>query len=83
MRRTRGFDFTNGLVARLQDSTGVMTALTKEATFAFGAAFLPEQKAFGCPTGGSGLVMLAGPHKERKDAAFEFDRFAAKPENVA
>ncbi|MFC6016142.1 ABC transporter substrate-binding protein [Plantactinospora solaniradicis] len=76
-------DFTNGLIATLQDSTGVMTTLTKEAKFAFGAAFLPEQKAFGCPTGGGGLAMLAGPPKERKEAAFEFIRFAARPENVA
>ncbi|WP_256481922.1 extracellular solute-binding protein [Micromonospora sp. RHAY321] len=28
------------------------------------------------------MAMLAGPPK-RKDAAFEFVRFAAKPENVA
>jgi sn-glycerol 3-phosphate transport system substrate-binding protein len=76
-------DFTNGLIATLQDSTGVLTSLTKEAKFAFGASFVPEQKAFGCPTGGGGLAVLAGAAKERKQAAFEFIRFAAKPENSA
>jgi sn-glycerol 3-phosphate transport system substrate-binding protein len=44
---------------------------------------LPEQRKFGCPTGGAGLAILAAAPSERKRAAFEFIRFAARPENVA
>jgi sn-glycerol 3-phosphate transport system substrate-binding protein len=83
MAKSPRLDFANGLIATLQESTGAMGALLREAKFEFGAAFVPEQKAFGCPTGGGGLAVLAGPPKERKEAAFEFIRFAAKPENAA
>ena len=48
-----------------------------------GAAVLPEERRFGCPTGGVGLAILAAAPDERKRAAFEFIRFAARPENVA
>jgi sn-glycerol 3-phosphate transport system substrate-binding protein len=82
MAKSPRVDFTNSLIATLQDSTGVLAALDKEAKFSYGAAFIPEQEAFGCPTGGGGLAVLAGPPKERKQAAFEFIRFAAKPENA-
>jgi sn-glycerol 3-phosphate transport system substrate-binding protein len=44
---------------------------------------LPEQSNFGCPTGGAGLSILAAAPDERKQAAFEFIKFAARPENVA
>lgn len=82
MAKSPRLDFTNGLIATVCESTGALTGITKEAKFAVGAAFLPEQKAFGCPTGGGGISMLAGASKERKEGAFEFLKFAAKPENA-
>jgi sn-glycerol 3-phosphate transport system substrate-binding protein len=44
---------------------------------------LPEQREFGCPTGGAGLAILAAAPDDRKQAAFEFIKFAAQPENIA
>ena len=75
-------DFVNGLIATTQESTGSLTGLLKDAKFQVGTAFLPEQKAFGCPTGGGGIAIMAGAAKERKQAAFEFIKWAAKPENA-
>jgi sn-glycerol 3-phosphate transport system substrate-binding protein len=48
-----------------------------------GAAFVPQQTQFGCPTGGGGLSIMGGAPKERQEAAFQFIKFAAKPENAA
>lgn len=83
MAKSPKVDFANGLIATLQESTGVLGGLLKDAKFEIGTAFLPEQVQFGCPTGGGGMSMLAGIPKERQKAAFEFVRFAAKPENAA
>lgn len=83
MAKSPRLDFVNGLVATLQESTGTLTGLLKDAKFEVGAAFVPEQKQFGCPTGGGGLSIMAGIPKERKEAAFEFIKFAAQPENAA
>jgi sn-glycerol 3-phosphate transport system substrate-binding protein len=83
MAKSPKLDFTNGLVATLQESTGTLTGLLKDAKFEVGAAFVPEQKQFGCPTGGGGLSILAGVPKERKEAAFEFIKWAAQAENAA
>lgn len=83
MAKSPKVDFANGLIATLQESTGTLGGLLKDAKFEVGAAFVPEQKKFGCPTGGGGLSLLAGVPKDRKDAAFEFVKFAAQAENAA
>lgn len=75
-------DFVNGQAATTEGSTGSMGQLTDSASFEFGAAFLPEQKAFGCPTGGAGLSIMSAAPDENKRAAFEFIKFAARPENA-
>ncbi|CAA9433233.1 MAG: Glycerol-3-phosphate ABC transporter, substrate-binding protein UgpB [uncultured Rubrobacteraceae bacterium] len=76
-------DFANGLAATTLASTGGLGGITDSAQFEVGTAMLPEQRNFGCPTGGAGLGILAAAPDERKQAAFEFIKFAARPENVA
>ena len=76
-------DFANGLAATTMESTGGLGGITDSAQFEVGTAMLPEQREFGCPTGGSGLAILAAAPDDRKQAAFEFIKFAARPENVA
>jgi sn-glycerol 3-phosphate transport system substrate-binding protein len=75
-------DFLNGLTATMIGSTGGLTRFVKEATFDWGTAFLPEGPAgFGCPTGGSGMAVMAA--SEKQDAAFKFVAFGSTPENTA
>ena len=76
-------DFTNGLAATTLESTGGLGGITSAAQFEVGTAMLPEERNFGCPTGGAGLAILAAPPGDRKQAAFEFIKFAGQPENVA
>ncbi|MEZ4499747.1 MAG: ABC transporter substrate-binding protein [Thermomicrobiales bacterium] len=76
-------DFINGLTASMMASTGDLGAVTREATFEFKTAFLPEAKTFGCCTGGSGLAILADKSPEQQAAAFEFIKFATSPETTS
>ena len=76
-------DFANGLAATTMESTGALGGMTDSAQFEVGTAMLPEQAEFGSPTGGAGLAILAAAPDDRKQAAFEFIKFAARPENVA
>jgi sn-glycerol 3-phosphate transport system substrate-binding protein len=75
-------DFINGVCATTSQSTGSLGGIATAAKFAVGTAFLPQNKQFGCPTGGAGLGILAAAPAEKKDAAVEFLKFLAKPENV-
>ena len=83
MAEDQSLDFANGLAATTEQSTGALGGITDSARFEVGTAMLPEQSNFGCPTGGAGLSILAAAPDERKQAAFEFIKFAARPENVA
>jgi len=82
MAEDQTIDFANGLAATTEQSTGQLGAINDTAKFEVGAATLPEQREFACPTGGAGLGILAAAPDERKQAAFEFVKFAARPENV-
>lgn len=75
-------DFINGVCATTTQSTGSLGGIATSAKFQVGTAFLPQQKQFGCPTGGAGLAILANAPEEQKQAAIEFIKFLAKPENV-
>ena len=75
-------DFGNGLAATTLASTGALGSITDTAQFEVGTAMLPEQREFGSPTGGAGLGILAAAPDDRKQAACEFIKFAARPENV-
>jgi sn-glycerol 3-phosphate transport system substrate-binding protein len=83
MAEDQSLDFANGLAATTEQSTGSLGDIIDTAQFEVGAAMLPEKRNFGCPTGGAGLAILEAAPDERKRAAFEFIRFAARPENVA
>ena len=83
MAPDQSLDFINGLTAMTQQSTGSLGNITSGAKFEVGTAFLPEQAKFGCPTGGAGLGIIAAAPDNRKQAAVEFIKFLAKPENVA
>jgi sn-glycerol 3-phosphate transport system substrate-binding protein len=51
----------------------------KNAKFKVGTAFLPEVDQFGCPTGGSGLVILARLPAEKQQAAMQYIAYATSP----
>jgi len=76
-------DFINGLCAMTTQSTGSLGTIATSAKFQVGTSFLPEKEQFGCPTGGAGLGIMAAAQEEQKQAAIEFLKFLAKPENVA
>lgn len=77
-------DFSNGLTASIMASTGSLRGLTETIgdNFAFGTAFLPEAKTFGCCTGGAGLAILAGSPPEKQEAAFKFIEYVTSPEGT-
>ncbi len=74
-------DFNTGLFTAIMASTGSMGGVRDNATFEWGTAFLPEKYQFGCPTGGSGLSILASAEDAKKEAAFKFIEFATSPES--
>ncbi|HEY8457868.1 MAG TPA: ABC transporter substrate-binding protein [Actinopolymorphaceae bacterium] len=77
-----GAEFINGLTATAMSSTGALGGFSEAAKFEVGAAMLPAEKEFGCPTGGSGFSVLAAAPDERKQAAFEFLKFLAQPDQA-
>ena len=82
MADDQSVDFINGVAATTSQSTGSLGSIATSAKFQVGTALLPEGKQFGCPTGGAGLAILANAPEEQKQAAVEFLKFLAKPENV-
>lgn len=76
-------EFVNGQAATTLGSTGSVGGILESADFEVGTAFLPEEKSFGCPTGGSGLGIMSSAPDERKEAAFEFIRFASRVKNTS
>jgi len=65
-------DFVNGQVAMIFTSTGDLRGLNESAQFEVGTAFMPANKSYGAPTGGSNFVILANSPEEEKKAAWEF-----------
>lgn len=76
-------DFVNGVTATTIQTTGQLSKIGTDATFDVGVAFCPKEKAPGTPTGGAGMSMLAGIPQDRKDAAFEFMKYAGQAEVAA
>lgn len=86
LSQTPDIDFGNGISACTMLSTGSLAntlELAKATGFELGTSFLPEEQAFGCPTGGSGIGIMREAPPERKEAAFELIRFLGLPENSA
>lgn len=75
-------DFQTGLTAAILASTGSLGGIKKAATFKFGTAFLPEEKQFGCCTGGAGLSILKSAPDEVKAAAIKFLDFSSNTETT-
>ncbi|HEV2527479.1 MAG TPA: ABC transporter substrate-binding protein [Thermomicrobiales bacterium] len=81
-------DFAQGYVATASFSTGSLaniTALAAETGLDFGTAFLPGEIdgiELTCPTGGSGLGIMANTSPERQAAAFEFLAYWSSPERT-
>lgn len=76
-------DFGTGIVATVMASTGGMRNIYDISKFDVGVGPLPQEKAPGVPTGGSGWTILKGIPQERKDAGAEVIKFLARPENAA
>jgi sn-glycerol 3-phosphate transport system substrate-binding protein len=83
MAQDPSVEFTNGLAATTEESTGSLGGILETANFEVGTSMLPEQRQFGCPTGGSGIGIMAAAPDERKQAAFEFIKFAGQPDKAA
>ena len=77
-------DFENELAAAGMFSTGGLTARATNIgdKFEWKTAFLREEKQFGCPTGGSGLAILANSAPEKKEAAFKFIEYVTSTEGT-
>ncbi|HET7095423.1 MAG TPA: ABC transporter substrate-binding protein [Thermomicrobiales bacterium] len=73
-------DFYTGLSATTMGSTGGLITDVTNAKFNVGVAFLPEEKTFGCCTGGAGLAVLTNAAKEKQEAGFKYVAFATSPE---
>jgi sn-glycerol 3-phosphate transport system substrate-binding protein len=76
-------DFLNGVTASMMESTGQLGNLRDNATFEYGASFLPSEVNPGCPTGGAGLGILSTSPTEKQQAAFKYIAFATSPEITA
>ncbi|MCC6793075.1 MAG: ABC transporter substrate-binding protein [Thermomicrobiales bacterium] len=76
-------DFLNGVTASIMQSTGQLGNLTTNATFEYGAAFLPSEMNPGCPTGGSGIGILSTAPAEKQLAAFKYIAWLTSPEITA
>ena len=78
-------EFYQGRIAMMFQSTGNMTQILKntEGEFEVGVAFLPKKVQYEVPTGGANLVMLDNVSEEKKEAAWEFIKYATSPEEAA
>ena len=77
-------DFNTGALGAIIQSTGSLGSITEGAQMDFGTAKLPEgPEGFGCPTGGSGLAVLADFSEEEIAAAADFITFCTNTENAA
>lgn len=75
-------EFIGGTAAAMMASTGGLAGIQKNAQFNVGVGFLPQEKAFGCPTGGAGLAIPAQTPPEKQAAAMQYVAFATNPENA-
>jgi sn-glycerol 3-phosphate transport system substrate-binding protein len=80
--KDRMTDFYNGVTASIMQSTGSLGGILKNIKFELGSGFLPKEAQPGCPTGGSGISILASSPKEKQEAAFKFMAYLTTPENT-
>lgn len=75
--------FLAGEVAMIYHTTGNMANISQNATFDFGAAFLPGNKRQAAPTGGGNFYISSGISEDRVQAAWKFIKFATETERAA
>ncbi len=75
-------EFIGGQAASMMASTGALAGIQRNAPFAVGVGFLPEERTFGCPTGGAGLAIPAGASAEKQQAAMAFIAFATSTDGT-
>lgn len=78
-------DFKNQKSAMFFSSTADLTynlQVAEESGFKLNSAFMPADKNYGVPTGGSNMVMTSGLSKEKQDAAWEFIKFMTDKERT-
>jgi sn-glycerol 3-phosphate transport system substrate-binding protein len=78
--------FGSGKAALMIESTGVIGRLAEVVgnRFTAAVAYLPEGPSGRMvPTGGNGISIVAGRSSEKRQAAWEFIRFAQQPAQVA
>lgn len=76
-------EFIAGTLASTIASTGSLGNITTNAQVNFKTAKLPAEIKFGCPTGGTGLSMIAGASDEQQAAAATFMNFCTNTENAS
>lgn len=76
-------DFIEGKAAMIYHTTGNLTNIKDNADFDFGVAYLPANKNYGAPTGGGNFYIFEGISEEKKEAAWEFIKFATSAERAA
>jgi len=76
-------DFIQQKVAMMYLSTGAMTFIRKNATFQWGAAFMPGDKRYGAPTGGGSFYIFKKTPPEHQKAAWTFIRWMTEPATAA
>lgn len=76
-------DFQAGVVGATLLSTGGMAGMREGTDIEWNVAPLPQELAYGIPTGGSGLGVMSSASEEELAAAAAFLNFATNTENAA
>jgi len=75
--------FFEGQTAMMWTSTGNLTNVRENAPFEFGVAMLPAKERRGAPTGGGNFYLFQGGSEEQNQAAVDFVKWIAAPEQAA
>lgn len=75
--------FLSGDVAMIYHTTGNMANISSNATFDFGACYLPGHVRQAAPTGGGNFYITKGISEEKQQAAWEFIKFMTDTERAA
>ncbi len=75
-------DFMYGVNAAVLAGSSAISKFNESAKFTFGTAFLPEEKQFGCCTGGAGLAILKSAPQEVQAASVAYMDFLTNTEST-
>ena len=77
-------DFLAGKAAIIYHTTGNLTNVKNNASFAFGTSRLAAETSYGSPTGGGNFYLFKGVPEEQTQAAFTFVKWmTSDPDRVA